>query len=138
MLPQVASIVTMRSSEWATALVGACIVVPQIVVATLSPWVGRKAQQWGRRPLILIGFAALPIRGLLFAFVSNPYALVMVQVLDGITGAIMTVLTIMVIADLTAGTGRFNLAQGAVGGDRIAIGSRHQRHAARRAADVFG
>jgi len=115
MLPQVASIVTMRSSQWATALVGACIVVPQIVVAVLSPWVGRKAQQWGRRPLILIGFAALPIRGALFAFVSNPYSLVAVQLLDGISAAVLGVLVPLVIADVTRGSGHFNLAQGVVG-----------------------
>jgi MFS family permease len=35
--------------------------------------------------------------------------------LDGITGAVITVLTILIIADLTAGTGRFNLTQGVVG-----------------------
>src|SRR5205085_621520 len=60
LLPQVASIVTMRSSTWATVLVGACIVVPQLLVAVFSPWVGRRAQSWGRRPLVLMGFAALP------------------------------------------------------------------------------
>ena len=67
MLPLVGSVVTMRSSQWATVIIAACIVVPQLVVAALSPWVGRQAQIWGRRPLLLIGFAALPIRGLLFA-----------------------------------------------------------------------
>jgi MFS family permease len=37
------------------------------------------------------------------------------QVLDGITGAIVSVLTVLVVTDLTAGTGRFNLARGALG-----------------------
>ena len=72
MLPLMGSVVTMRSSQWATVLIAACIVVPQLVVALLSPSVGTRAQLWGRRPLLLIGFAALPIRGLLFASVSNP------------------------------------------------------------------
>src|SRR3954468_14409757 len=67
MMPLMASAVTARSSEWATVLVAFCIVVPQAIVALLSPSVGRKAQAWGRRPLLLIGFAALTIRGLLFA-----------------------------------------------------------------------
>jgi len=115
MLPQIASIVTMRSSTWATALVGACIVVPQLVVAAFAPWVGRQAQLWGRRPLILLGFAALPIRGVLFAFVSNPYALVVVQALDGISAAVLGVLVPLIIADVTRGSGHFNLAQGVVG-----------------------
>jgi len=36
-------------------------------------------------------------------------------VLDGLTGATLGVLTTLIIADLTKGTGRFNLAQGLVG-----------------------
>ena len=60
MPPLVGSVVTMRSVRWATLIIAACIVVPQLVVAILSPWVGMRAQIWGRRPLLLIGFAALP------------------------------------------------------------------------------
>jgi MFS family permease len=96
-------------------LISAMIVVPQMVVAMLAPWVGHHADEWGRRPLLLIGFAALPIRALCFWLVSDPLLLVGVQVLDGITGAAVGVLTPLVIADVTRGTGRFNLAQGFVG-----------------------
>jgi MFS family permease len=115
MLPLMGSVVTMRSSQWATVLIAACIVVPQIVVAALSPWIGRRAQLWGRRPLLLIGFAALPIRGVLFVLVSNPPLLVAVQLLDGITASVFAVLVPLVVADVTRGTGRFNLGQGIVG-----------------------
>ena len=115
MLPLMGSVVTMRSSQWATVLIAACIVVPQLVVALLSPSVGTRAQLWGRRPLLLIGFAALPIRGLLFASVSNPWLLVVVQLLDGVTASVLAVMVPLVIADLTRGTGHFNLGQGIVG-----------------------
>ena len=70
MLPLVGSVVTMRSGQWATVLIAACIVVPQLVVAAVSPEVGRRAQRHGRRPLLLLGFAMVPIRGILFADVS--------------------------------------------------------------------
>jgi MFS family permease len=63
----------------------------------------------------LVGFASLPIRGLLFALISDPYLLVAVQVLDGIAGAVLGVLVPLVIADATRGSGHFNLAQGVVG-----------------------
>jgi MFS family permease len=122
MLPLMASIVTMRSSAWATTLVAACIVVPQLVVAAFSPSVGRWAQRWGRRPILLVGFAALPIRGLLFMVVVDPRLLVAVQVLDGICAAVFGVLVPLIIADITRGTGRFNLAQGIVGSG-IGIGA---------------
>jgi MFS family permease len=115
MLPLMGSVVTMRSARWATVLIAACIVVPQLLVAVLSPWIGRRAQMWGRRPLLLIGFAALPIRGILFAWVTNPELLVVVQLLDGVTAAVLSVLVPLVVADLTRGTGHFNLGQGIVG-----------------------
>jgi predicted MFS family arabinose efflux permease len=115
MLPLVGSVVTMKSAHWATLIIAACIVVPQLVVAALSPWIGMRAQIWGRRPLLLIAFAALPIRGLLFAFISDPTILVGVQILDGITAAVFAVMVPLVVADLTRGTGRFNLGQGILG-----------------------
>ncbi len=115
MLPLVGSAVTMRSAHWATVIIAACIVVPQLIVAALSPWAGRRAQIWGRRPLLLIGFAALPIRGLLFALVTSPSLLLAVQILDGITAAVFAVMVPLVVADLTRGTGHFNLGQGILG-----------------------
>ncbi len=115
MLPLMGSVLTMRSAQWATLLIAACIVVPQLLVAALSPWVGKRAQAWGRRPLLLIGFAALPLRGVLFALVSSPVPLVFVQLLDGVTAAVFAVLVPLVVADLTRGTGHFNLGQGIVG-----------------------
>ena len=115
MLPLVAGMVTMRSSQLAPVLIAACIVVPQIVVALTSPWVGRQAQLRGRRLMFLVGFIGLPIRGALFAFVGDPHVLVVVQILDGISGAVMGVLTPLIVADLTRNTGHFNAALGIIG-----------------------
>jgi MFS family permease len=115
MLPIMAGVVTTRSSQWAPVLIAACIIVPQAIVALMSPSVGRKAQQWGRRPLLLLGFAALAIRGLLFATVQDPYLLVAVQVFDGITAAVFSVMIPLIVADVAFGSGHFNLAQGVVG-----------------------
>ncbi|HEY3031437.1 MAG TPA: MFS transporter, partial [Bradyrhizobium sp.] len=69
MLPLMGGILTLRSSQWASTLIGACIVVPQLVVAGFAPWVGRVADSWGRQPLLLFCFVALALRGVLFAFV---------------------------------------------------------------------
>jgi MFS family permease len=106
-----ATTIPTQSSLWMSGL----IIVPQIVVAVFAPWVGYHSEKRGRKPLLLLGFAAEPLRAALLAF-TNAYAfLVLAQILSGITGAIIGVLTVIVITDLTAGTGRFNLAQGAVG-----------------------
>jgi MFS family permease len=91
---------------------GGLIVVPQVVVAILAPWIGYWSELWGRKPLLLAGFGIETVRALLFAVVSDPLLMMAVQLLDGVTGAAVTVLTILVITDLTTGTGRFNLAQG--------------------------
>jgi len=102
-----------------------------------SPWIGRRAQIWGRRPLLLIGFAALPIRGILFASVTNPELLVIVQLLDGVTAAVFSVLVPLVVADLTRGTGHFNLGQGLVG-TFIGIGASLSATLAGYISDHFG
>jgi MFS family permease len=57
----------------------------------------------------------LPIRGLLFASITNPFALIAVQLLDGMTAAVLAVMVPLVVADLTRGTGHFNLGQGILG-----------------------
>jgi predicted MFS family arabinose efflux permease len=137
MLPLVSGMITMRSSDWATVLVAACIVVPQLVVAAFSPLVGRQARNWGRRPLLLLAFAVLPVRGVLIAMVTHPFLLSLVQALDGISAAVLGVLVPVVVADLTRNTGRFNLAQGVVG-TGVGIGAALSTTIAGYLADRFG
>jgi MFS family permease len=115
LLPLVVEGLVYQGERSSSLIVSALIVLPQIIVALMAPWVGRQAKSWGRLPLLLIGFAALPIRALLFALLTDSPLLVAVQLLDGISGAVVGVLTPLVIADMTSGTGRFNLAQGIVG-----------------------
>ena len=61
-------------------------------------------------------------RGVLFMVITDPHLLVAVQLLDGICAAVFGVLVPLTIADVTRGTGRFNLAQGIVGSG-IGIGA---------------
>jgi MFS family permease len=115
MLPLAASMLTLRSGEAATIMVAAAIVVPQFTVVLLSPWVGRTAHRIGRRPMLMLGFGALTLRGLLFALLTDPVGLVIVQILDGISAAALGVLVPLIIVDVTREQGHFNLAQGVVG-----------------------
>ena len=115
MLPLVGAALVYDGESRSSLIVAALIILPQIVVALLAPWVGRQARSWGRRPLLLIGFGALPIRALLFALIADPLFLVGFQLLDGISGAVVGVLMALVTADITHATGRFNLAQGIIG-----------------------
>jgi MFS family permease len=115
MLPLAGEAFAYSKEALSSLIVSALIMVPQVIVAIMAPWAGRRANTLGRRPLLLVGFAALPIRALVFAWTTNPIILIAAQVLDGVSGAMLGVLTALIVADLTAGTGRFNLAQGFVG-----------------------
>src|SRR5712691_5330053 len=137
MLPLMAGVVTTRSAQWAPVLIAACIIVPQAIVALMSPSVGRKAQQWGRRPILLIGFGALAIRGILFATVQDPYLLVAVQVFDGVTASVFAVMVPLIVADVAFGSGHFNLAQGIVG-TATGIGASLSTVLAGYVSDKFG
>jgi MFS family permease len=115
MLPLAGEAFAYKEEALSSLIVTALIMVPQVIVAIMAPWAGRRANTWGRRPLLLVGFAALPIRALVFAWTTNPTILIVAQLLDGVSGTMLGVLTALIVADLTAGTGRFNLAQGFVG-----------------------
>jgi MFS family permease len=86
---------------------------------------------------LLIGFAALPVRAALLVVVTDPYLLVAVQVLDGICAAVFGVLVPLTIADVTHGTGRFNLAQGIVG-TGVGVGASVSTTLAGWMSDRFG
>ena len=91
----------------------ACIITAQLVMVPMAMLVGHKADSWGRKPIFLAGFAVLPVRGVLYTLTQDPFALVSIQVLDGVGAGIFGALFFIVITDLTKGTGRYNLAQGA-------------------------
>jgi MFS family permease len=114
-LPLMAGLLTAREPERATLILSICILAPQFVVAAIAPLVGRQAQSWGRRPLLLLCFVALSIRCAVFAATSEPALVIAVQLLDGISAATLGVLVPLVIADLVRGSGHFNFAQGVVG-----------------------
>ncbi len=121
-------------SELVTA---ALIVVPQFVTALIAGWVARRAQEWGRKPLLLMGLAVLPVRALLFAFAPGPWYLVAVQSLGGLTAAMIGIMTPLVIADLSRGSGRYNFSQG-VAGTATGIGAALSTMSSGYVAQLFG
>ncbi len=137
MLNLAAGEVTAGMGDNVQLVIAACIIVPQAIVAMLSPWVGRSAQRWGRRPILLLGFSALPIRALLFAGVGSPYLLVPVQMLDGLSAAVFGVMLPLIAADVAGGKGRYNLCIGLFG-LAAGIGATLSTALAGFAADHFG
>lgn len=109
LLPVAAADVTRRLGPQASLVIAAWIIIPQVVVALISPLAGRMAEQFGRRPVLLAGFATLPLRALGFALLGNPILLSSAQVLDGIGGAAYGLMLPLMAADLTRGTNRASL-----------------------------
>lgn len=97
----------------ASVYMSACIVVAQIVMIPVSAWVGKHASK-GRKRILLVAFLVLPIRGVLYTLTNDEILLVCIQVLDGLGAGIFGVLSILIVSDLTKGTGLFNTTQGAI------------------------
>jgi predicted MFS family arabinose efflux permease len=115
LLPGVAARVTRRYPEFATLIVAGTMLLPQAIVAAVSPWIGSRAQRSGRRPLLLFGWGLVPLQGVLYAMLPGAYALLICQVLNGFSSAVFGVVMTVVAADLSRGTRRFNLTLGVLG-----------------------
>ena len=113
--PGFAGQVTRLDPGYATLIVAVTILLPQAIVATISPWIGRQANILGRRPLLLVGWGLLPLQAALYAIVPGPYTLFATYLLNAVSGAVFGVMMTVVAADLTRRMGYFNLTLGALG-----------------------
>jgi MFS family permease len=112
MLPQLGEMLSHGARASAAPFMSACIIVTQVVIMCFAPAIGRFANLHGRKPLLMVGFGVLPIRALLYTLTQSTEGLIAIQVLDGVANAIFVVVAILVVADRTRATGRFNLVQG--------------------------
>jgi MFS family permease len=114
MLPQLGEMLSHGARASAAPFMSACIIVTQVVIMCFAPAIGRFANLHGRKPLLMVGFGVLPIRALLYTLTHNTESLIAIQLLDGVANAIFGVVSILVVADRTRATGRFNLVQGSL------------------------
>jgi predicted MFS family arabinose efflux permease len=114
LLPLVGQKLAAAHGAWATAMMSSCIIAAQLVMVPIALLVGRTADTWGRKPLLLVGFGILPLRAVLYPLSDASAWLIGVQLLDGVGAGIFGALTPLVVADLMRGTGRYNVALGAV------------------------
>jgi MFS family permease len=114
LLPLVGQKLAQSHQDLATAMMSACIIAAQFIMLPIAVAVGRTGDRIGRKPILLVGFGVLPIRALLYTLSDQAWWLIGVQLLDGIGAGIFGAITPLVIADFMRGTGRYNLAQGAI------------------------
>ena len=113
MLPMAGQVLAVAHPGTDTIALSACIIAAQLVMVGVAWAVGRaSARGIGRKPIFLLALAVLPVRGVLFSLTTSPYAVVAIQLLDGVAAGIFGVVSVLIASDLMRGTGRFNLAQG--------------------------
>jgi hypothetical protein len=137
LLPLVGQKLALAHPDLATAMMSSCIIAAQAIMLAVALLVGYGADRWGRKPVLLVGFAILPLRALLYTLSDDSAWLIGVQLLDGVGAGIFGVITPLVLADLTRGTGRYNLALGAVATAQ-GIGAASSGLAAGPIVDHFG
>ena len=98
-------------------IIAACIVAPAVRGSTLRP-VGRAQRplaSGGDPMLLLLGWAAVPLQGLLLALLPGPWLPIFALAIGGISAAVFGVMLPLLAADITRGSSHFNLCMGALG-----------------------
>ncbi|WP_315717703.1 MULTISPECIES: MFS transporter [unclassified Bradyrhizobium] len=114
MLPLVGQKLALQDKNLGTSLMSACIAAAQLVMVPMALLVGVRADRWGHKRFFLTALLILPLRAVLYTLSDDKAWLVGVQLLDGVGAGIFGAIMPVIVADLMRGTGRFNIAQGAV------------------------
>jgi MFS family permease len=113
MLPMVGQRLALAHAGYESAMMSACIVGAQMVMLPVALWCGAWADRVGRKPILIVACAVLALRGVLYTLSSEPGWLLGVQLLDGVGAGALGVVVPLLVADLTRGTGRYNVSLGA-------------------------
>ncbi len=110
LLPLAATIFTHEAGSRAGLVTAAAVIGSQLFGAALSPHIGIAANRYGRRLVLMLGLAAVPLRAAGFALTNAIAPMLAIQLLDGVSAAAIGVLVPLIAADITHRGGRFNLA----------------------------
>ncbi len=114
MLPLLGQSIVARGAGDPSAYTSATVIVAQLTMipmALLASWLADKRGYW---IVFLLALVALPVRGLLAAYLTNPAGLLPVQVLDGVGAGLLGVAVPGLVARILSGTGHVNAGLGAV------------------------
>jgi MFS family permease len=114
MLPLYGLAVVANKQGDPAGFVAITIVVAQATMILASLVAMRLAEKEGYWLVLLVSFIALPIRGVMAAYVMNKWGVYPVQFLDGIGAGLQSVAVPGLVARILSGTGRVNVGQGAV------------------------
>ena len=90
------------------SVIGQLLMIPFAVAAG---WLSKRPRVGAKRAL-LISYCAVSVRAVVFALCNDPWILLGTQCLDGVGIGGFNVCTVLIMSDLSHGTGRFSLLQG--------------------------
>lgn len=90
------------------------VMVAQLIMVPVALYAGSLADRRGRRHLLMLAFAVLPLRAVMSGLIDDPVWLIGAEILDGVASGIVGVAVPVVVADLTWGSGRTQTALGSV------------------------
>lgn len=114
MLPLLGQSAVAHGQADPSAYTALTIIVAQLVMIPVALLAGRFATRHGYWPLVMAALVALPLRGLVAAAWVSPWALIPVQVLDGIGAGLLGVALPGLVASILHGSGHVNVGLGAV------------------------
>jgi MFS family permease len=114
MLPLYGMAVVAAKQGDPAGFVAITIVVAQGVMVVASLVAMRVIAREGAWIVMLVSFLALPVRGVLAAYLINAWGVYPVQMLDGVGAGLQSVAVPALVARILNGTGRINVGQGAV------------------------
>jgi MFS family permease len=114
MLPLYGMAVVAAKQGDPAGFVAMTIVIAQGVMIVASLVAMRTIPKEGAWLVMMISFLALPVRGVIAAFLINSWGVCPVQMLDGVGAGLQSVAVPAMVARILNGTGRINVGQGAV------------------------
>lgn len=114
MLPLLGQAAVARGHANPSGFTALTIIVAQLVMIPMALLAGRHAQRSGYWLLVKAALLSLPLRGLVAATWDSDWALIPVQMLDGIGAGLLGVALPGLVAQTLRGTGHVNAGLGAV------------------------
>ena len=99
-------------------IIGWAFAIAAVPEVPLMVYLGALSDKIGRKPLLVAALFSYPLRLFLYTIVSNPYLILPIQLLHGLTFGVLYVAAIAFISDITSETrgtalGLYNTAQSA-------------------------
>lgn len=114
MLPLLGQSLVSQGAGDPSAYTSATIIVAQLTMIPVALYASVLAEKRGYWFVFMIALLALPIRGVIAAFVTGPIGLVPVQMLDGVGAGMLGVAVPGLVARILSGSGQINTGLGAV------------------------